>query len=240
MSGSGGDAAGPSRRNGRPIERGLASPPGLVPDCADRLRDVGQVLLRRESGKRPQDLLFYGEALRAAAFALARWLEESDPGDVSPGDLRRALADAVSIDDTETVVEIVAALAWFHVAEAASYATAIDRERLLGGAFPALGWTREPPGEEDFLVRTILQHALVEDPERRWGSFFVAMCQLTQVPEEDIDRWLLKGASDELMVAVLDSWDQFEDRLRRVGLLEPCESTGEIRLVGVSWARGGS
>lgn len=89
-------------------------------------------------------------------------------------------------------------------------------------------------------MRSILQHALVEDPKRRWDSFFVAMCQLTLVPDEDIDRWLFEGASDELMVAALDLWDQFEGRLRRAGLLETCEATGQARLVGVSWARGRS
>ena len=191
----------------------------------------------RDPGQRvPEcDRLFYGEALRAAAFVLMRWLEDSDQDDMLPGSLRSALVEACSTDDTETVVEVVEALAWYHVTEAASYAAAIDEERLLDSAFPALGWTREPTQEEEFIVRTILQSALVEDPEHRWGSFFVAMCELTNVPDEDIDRWLLEGVHDDLMTTVLDMWDQFEDRLSRAGLMEEGKSTSGMRLVGLSW-----
>ena len=194
-------------------------------------------MLIRDPGQRvpESDRLFYGEALRAAAFVLMRWLEDSDQDDMLPGSLRSALVEAWSTDDTETVVEVVEALAWYHVTEAASYAAAIDEERLLNSAFPALGWTREPTQEEEFIVRTILQSALVEDPERRWGSFFVAMCELTTVPDEDIDRWLLEGVHDDLMTTVLDMWDQFEDRLSRAGLMEESESTSGMRLVGLSW-----
>ena len=169
-------------------EANSAFPPGRIWQCADRLRDIGQAGLIRDRGQRvpESDRLFYGEALRAAAFVLVRWLEESDQDDMLPGSLRSALVEACSTDDTETVVEVVEALAWYHVTEAASYAAAIDEERLLDGAFPALGWTREPTQEEEFIVRTVLQSALVEDPEHRWGSFFVAMCELTNVPDERV------------------------------------------------------
>ena len=210
---------------------------GTMSQYADRTRDLGEALLNRGPGQRvpESDRLFYGEALRGAAFVIARWLESPEQDDLLPGSLRGALAEAFSTDDTETVVEVVEALAWYHLTEAASYAAAIDEKRLLDSAFPALGWTREPTQEEEFIVRTILQSALVEDPELRWGSFFVAMCELTNVPDEDIDRWILEGVHDDLMMTVLDMWDEFEGRLIRAGMMEDGESTRGMRLVGLSW-----
>lgn len=94
------------------------------------------------------------------------------------------------LDETETVVEVVQALASFHVAEAASGAGALDQEALRRSAFPALGWAREPSAAEDLLVRTLVPSALLEEPHVRSASSFVAMCEFLRRSDEDIDRWL--------------------------------------------------
>lgn len=139
------------------------------------------------------DRLFHAEAVRAAAFAIEWWLANSDPGDMLPDSLEGTLADAVG--DTHTVIELVEALARYHVTEAASCAPAVDQERLLDGAFPALGWAREPTEDEQFVVHTLLRAALVEEPEDRWGSFFAAMCELTGAAGKDTGPVAPRGCS---------------------------------------------
>ena len=54
------------------------------------------------------------------------------------------------------------------------------------------------------------------------------------MPDEDIDRWLLAGEHLDLMTAVFEMWQEFKERLERLGVLELGES-GSPRLVGLSW-----
>src|SRR5262245_31367752 len=101
-----------------------------------------------------------------------------------PGSCRGAL-----INDAETPAEVAEALAWCQVGEAVSLAPAIDEDRLLALALPALEWTRE--------------------------RFFVAVCELLRLPDHDTARWLIDGSSDRLMAEALDSWDGLEGRGKR-------------------------
>jgi hypothetical protein len=84
---------------------------------------------------------------------------------------------------------------------------AADRERLVAGAFPALGWAREPTTDEEIVVGTLVQSALLEEPEIRWGPFFVGMCELAGTADGDIDDWMLLENHVSLLEAVLATWE---------------------------------
>lgn len=214
----------------------LAFPPSYTAKAAARLRNLGDSLHPDHSGSRvaQPNRVFFSAALRAAVSALARWIDDSRDG-IRPGSPEELLVDALASDDADSVTEMVQALAWFHVTEAASSAAAIDVELMLDGAFRALGWSDGPSRDADFIVRTLQMSAVVEPPEQRLDAFFIAMCELIGRPEDEIDRWLIEGVHDGLMAVVLSEWGEFETRLGEVGLMVEDESIRRMRLVGLSW-----
>ena len=80
----------------------------------------------------------------------------------------------------------------------------------MTGAFPALGWVREPTRDEENIVGTLVQSALLEEPEVRWGPFFVGMCELAGTADRDIDDWMLLETHVGLLEALLAAWQKRE------------------------------
>jgi hypothetical protein len=154
----------------------------------------------------PLDHLVYAQSLLSAGVALDRWAEATRLSERSDEGLSGVLADAVRRDDSATVVAWIEALAWFGICEAARSMKAPDRDRLVVGAFPALGWAREPTADEEIIVGTLVQSALLEEPEVRWGPFSVGMCELVDTSDREIDEWMLLKDHMGLLEAVLATW----------------------------------
>jgi hypothetical protein len=177
---------------------------------AARLCEIGQAkaALALDGSGEPLNRLVYAQSLLSAGLALSRWMEATRVSGRSDEGLSGVLVDAVRRDGREAVVEWIEALAWFGICQAARSMAAADRERLVADAFPALGWVREPTRDEENIVSTLVQSALLEEPEVRWGPFFVAVCELTGNADQDIDDWMLLGNHVGLLEAVRVTWDE--------------------------------
>lgn len=177
---------------------------------AARLCEIGQKRAASALGGpgEPLDHLVYAQSLLSAGLALSRWMEATRVSERSDEGLGGVLVDAVRRDDREAVVEWIEALAWFGICQASRSMAAADRERLVADAFPALGWDREPTTDEENIVGTLVQSALLEEPEVRWGPFFVGMCELAGTEDQDIDDWMLLENHVGLLEAVLATWEE--------------------------------
>lgn len=177
---------------------------------AARLGEIGQAkaALALDGLGEPLDRLVYAQSLLSASLALGRWMEATRVSGRSDEGLGGVLVDAVRRDDREAVVEWIEALAWFGICQAARSMVAADRERLVTDAFAALGWVREPTTDEENIVSTLVQSAVLEEPEVRWGPFFVGMCELVGTTDRDIDDWMLLENHVGLLEAVLATWDE--------------------------------
>ena len=177
---------------------------------ATRIREIGQARATRALGGpgEPLDHLVYAQSLLSAGLALGRWMEATRVSGRSDEGLGGVLVNAVRRDDREAVVDWIEALAWFGICQAGRSMVAADRARLVAGAFPALGWVREPTTDEENIVATLVQSALLEEPEVRWGPFFVGTCELTGTADRDIDDWMLLENHVGLLEAVLATWDE--------------------------------
>jgi hypothetical protein len=175
-----------------------------------RIREIGQAraACALGGGGDPLDHLVYAQSLLSAGLALGRWVEATSVSGRSDEGLSGLLVAAVGRNDSEAVIEWIEALAWFGICQAARSMTAADRERLVIGAFPALGWVRERTRDEEIIVGTLVQSALLEEPEVRWGPFFVGMCELAGTADRDIDDWMLMGNHVGLLESVLATWEE--------------------------------
>jgi hypothetical protein len=195
----------------RPATSGFRAAPvpfGSVTVTA-RIREIAQSRAACALGGPgdPLDQLVYAESLMSAGLALDRWVDAACASEPPTEGLGGVLLEALRREDRETVVEWIEVLAWFGICQAARSVTAAHRERLVVGAFTAFGWARDPTRDEEIIVRTLVQSALLEEPEIRWGPFFVGMCELAGAADRDIDEWMLLEDDTGLLEAVLAIWE---------------------------------